>query len=220
VRTRARTSAILAAADAAGYNLRPAGAESIALSVDETTTHEDVKAVLGVFGAALREAGGEVHIPATLQRRSRFLTQSVFHLYRSETELLRYIRALADKDLALDRTMIPLGSCTMKLNATTEMIPITWPGFANVHPYAPPGQLTGYAALAEQLGRDLCAITGYDAVSLQPNAGSQGELAGLLAIRAWHASRGERGRTICLVPGSAHGTNRRRRRWPASKWSS
>jgi glycine dehydrogenase len=208
VRTGARTAALLAAGEAAGYNLRPIGAEAIAVSTDETTTDEDVAAVLGVFGAAKRGTGGEEHgIPGALRRRSRFLTQAVFHLYRSETELLRYIRALADKDLALDRTMIPLGSCTMKLNATTEMIPITWPGFANVHPFSPRGQLTGYAAIAEQLGRDLCAITGYDAVSLQPNAGSQGELAGLLAIRAWHASRGERGRTICLVPSSAHGTN-------------
>ncbi len=207
VRTGEKTAAIHAAANAAGYNLRVIGSDSVAMSVDETTREDDVKALLAVFGASGNDANAVHGIPKSLERRSRFLGQPVFRLYRSETELLRYIRALADKDLALDRTMIPLGSCTMKLNATTEMIPITWPGFADVHPFAPRSQLQGYDEIAQRLEHDLCAITGYDAVSLQPNAGSQGELAGLLAIRAYHASRGEHARNICLVPGSAHGTN-------------
>ena len=141
------------------------------------------------------------------RRHGEVLTQSVFHRYHTEHEMLRYLRRLADRDLALDRTMIPLGSCTMKLNATTEMIPITWPEFADIHPFAPDEQPAGYAAMIAELEAMLVEITGYDAVSLQPNAGSQGELAGLLAIRAYHRSRGDDERTVCLIPSSAHGTN-------------
>jgi glycine dehydrogenase len=207
VRTGDRTDAILAKAETAGYNLRAVDGATIGVSVDETTTAEDVRAVRAAFGIAGGPTCAARAIPDKLARRSLFMTQAVFERYRSETELLRYMRALADKDLALDRTMIPLGSCTMKLNATTEMIPITWPELAHVHPFAPREQLQGYDILATDLQRDLCAITGYDVVSLQPNAGSQGELAGLLAIRAYHVSRGEAMRDVCLVPSSAHGTN-------------
>jgi glycine dehydrogenase len=146
-------------------------------------------------------------IPAALQRKSEFLTHPVFNRHHSETEMLRYIRSLSDKDLALDRTMIPLGSCTMKLNATSEMIPITWPEFADIHPFAPHDQLGGYEQMRKQLEDWLCQATGYSGVSLQPNAGSQGEYAGLLVIRAYHAARGEGHRNICLIPESAHGTN-------------
>ena len=146
-------------------------------------------------------------IPEHLRRQSEFLTHPVFNTHRSEHEMLRYLRRLADRDLALDRSMIPLGSCTMKLNATTEMIPITWPGFAALHPYVPESQAEGYHEMIGELESYLCAVTGYDAVSFQPNAGSQGELAGLLAIRAYHRSRGDDQRDICLIPASAHGTN-------------
>ncbi len=146
-------------------------------------------------------------IPAELRRSSAYLTHPVFNRHHAETSMLRYIRSLSDKDLALDRSMIPLGSCTMKLNATSEMIPITWPEFAHVHPFAPAEQLQGYQELDEQLRAWLCQATGYAGISLQPNAGSQGEYAGLLAIKAFHASRGESHRNICLIPSSAHGTN-------------
>ena len=148
-----------------------------------------------------------VKFPGAFARKSEFMTHAVFHRYRSETELLRYMRRLADRDLALDRCMIPLGSCTMKLNATAEMIPVTWPEFADLHPFAPLDQAQGFAEMITDLSKYLCAITGYDAVSLQPNSGAQGEYAGLLAIRAYHASKGEACRTICLIPSSAHGTN-------------
>ena len=146
-------------------------------------------------------------LPAELRRTSAFMGHPVFHSYHSETDLLRYIRRLADKDLALDRTMIPLGSCTMKLNATVEMLPVTWPEFANLHPFAPAEQAAGYAELFADLAARLCELTGYDAVSLQPNSGAQGEYAGLLAIRAYHGSRSEGHRDVCLIPASAHGTN-------------
>src|SRR6185503_12305137 len=146
-------------------------------------------------------------IPAALARTSSFLAHPVFSAHRSETAMLRYLRALADKDLALDRTMIPLGSCTMKLNATSEMLPVTWPAFGAVHPFAPADQVQGYVDMIGELETSLCAVTGYDAVSLQPNAGSQGEYAGLLMIRAYHASRSEAHRNVCLIPASAHGTN-------------
>ena len=153
------------------------------------------------------EASAREALPAELKRDSAFLTHPVFHAHRSETELLRYMRKLSDRDLALDRAMIPLGSCTMKLNATTEMIPLTWPEFGSLHPFAPREQADGYHALFERLEKWLCDITGYDAISLQPNSGAQGEYAGLLAIRAYHAARGEPHRKVCLIPSSAHGTN-------------
>ena len=153
------------------------------------------------------EVSARETLPAELKRDSAFLTHPVFHAHRSETELLRYMRKLSDRDLALDRAMIPLGSCTMKLNATTEMIPLTWPEFGSLHPFAPAEQAAGYHALFERLEQWLCDITGYDAISLQPNSGAQGEYAGLLAIRAYHAARGEPHRKVCLIPSSAHGTN-------------
>ena len=187
----------------------------LGIALDETTTRDDIVALWRVFakdGQALPqladfERGIAPMIPEGLRRTSPFLTHPVFNRHHSETEMLRYLRGLADKDLALDRSMIPLGSCTMKLNATSEMIPITWPEFANIHPFAPADQRAGYDVLRRQLEAWLCEATGYAGISLQPNAGSQGEYAGLLAIRAWHASRGESSRTICLIPESAHGTN-------------
>ena len=203
--------AIHAAARAAGYNLRAIDSRSLGISLDETTTREDIIAVAGVFGAPLDiealDATATAAIPAALQRTSAFLTHPVFNTHHSEHELLRYLRSLADKDLAMDRTMIPLGSCTMKLNATAEMIPVTWPEFGNIHPLVPADQAVGYRTLIEGLEAMLVECTGYDAVSLQPNSGAQGEYAGLLAIRAYHRSRGEAHRDICLIPDSAHGTN-------------
>ena len=184
---------------------------SIGISLDETTTQATVESVWRAFGGDLSfevvANGATAGLSANLARRTEFLTHPVFHRYRSETEMLRYMRRLAGRDLALDRSMIPLGSCTMKLNATTEMIPVTWTQFASLHPFAPPDQTAGYAELFKRLERLLCILAGYDAVSLQPNSGAQGEYAGLLAIRAYHASRGDAGRTICLIPASAHGTN-------------
>jgi glycine dehydrogenase len=183
----------------------------LGIALDETTTSAVIEAVWRAFGGALKYAEVEVEanvgLPAELTRTSAFLQHPVFHRYRSETELLRYMRKLSDRDLALDRAMIPLGSCTMKLNATAEMIPVTWPEFGALHPFAPAEQARGYAEMCDDLKAKLCAITGYDAVSLQPNSGAQGEYAGLLAIRAYHASRGEGHRNICLIPSSAHGTN-------------
>ncbi len=212
------TSAIAARAVAAGFNLRRFpewGDTMLGINLDETTTRDDIKALWQLFARAGQtlpevaryEAGVEPMIPLSMRRTSRFLTHPVFNTHHSETEMLRYIRRLSDKDLALDRTMIPLGSCTMKLNATSEMIPITWPEFANMHPFAPADQLAGFWALNDQLCDWLCQATGYAGISLQPNAGSQGEYAGLLVIRAWHASRGETHRHVCLIPESAHGTN-------------
>ena len=216
--TGARTDGVIAAALVAGVNLRRASPSSVGISLDETTTRDEIEVLVGAFatagcGAATVvdwarfEKGVASLLPAHAVRTSPFLTHPTFRQHRSETAMLRYLRSLADKDLALDRTMIPLGSCTMKLNATSEMIPITWPEFANIHPFAPADQRSGYDALRRQLEAWLCEATGYAGVSLQPNAGSQGEYAGLLAIRAWHASRGEAHRTICLIPESAHGTN-------------
>ena len=218
VDTGADTAAIAARAEAAGMNLRRFrewGDAMLGINLDETTTPDDVRALWQVFAApgqalpdmATLQRGIEPMIPEALRRRSAFLTHPVFNTHHSETEMLRYIRSLSDKDLALDRSMIPLGSCTMKLNATSEMIPITWPAFAEVHPFAPPEQLAGYRELDVQLCAWLAQATGYAGVSLQPNAGSQGEYAGLLAIRGWHASRGEGHRNVCLIPESAHGTN-------------
>ncbi|WP_454831669.1 aminomethyl-transferring glycine dehydrogenase [Pseudoxanthomonas wuyuanensis] len=199
-------------AQRAGINLRRIDTASVGISLDETTTREDVVALASLFDAqiddidALDRDAAEA-LPASLLRQSAFLQHPVFNTHHSEHELLRYMRALADKDLAMDRTMIPLGSCTMKLNGTAEMIPVTWPEFANIHPLAPAEQATGYRQLIDELEAMLVECTGYDAVSLQPNSGAQGEFAGLLAIRAYHRSRGDEQRDICLIPESAHGTN-------------
>ena len=211
----AQAQGFVAKALAKGANLKLSWNQYVSMSLDETSTRDDIALLWSVFakdGQTLPtfdafEKGVEPLIPAALRRTSAFLTHPVFNMHHSETGMLRYLRQLSDKDLALDRSMIPLGSCTMKLNATSEMIPITWPEFAEVHPFAPADQLAGYAELDAQLRQWLCAITGYAGVSLQPNAGSQGEYAGLLAIRAWHASRGDSQRDVCLIPSSAHGTN-------------
>ena len=206
----AKQSEIVARALAEKINLR-VGDGTLGIAVDETTRPEIIEAVWRAFGGTLGyadvEGGARDAIPVGLRRDSTFLTHPVFHAHRSETELLRYMRKLSDRDLALDRAMIPLGSCTMKLNATTEMIPLTWPAFGNLHPFAPPEQAKGYHALFARLEKWLCDITGYDAISLQPNSGAQGEYAGLLAIRGYHVARGEPHRKICLIPSSAHGTN-------------
>jgi glycine dehydrogenase len=187
------------------------GDRALRIALDETTTPEIIEAVWRAFGGTLSYAAVEAEareaLPQDLRRQSRFLTHPVFHAHRSETEMLRYLRKLADRDLALDRAMIPLGSCTMKLNATTEMIPLTWPEFGALHPFAPRDQAAGYHAMFATLEDWLCKISGYDAVSLQPNSGAQGEYAGLLAIEAYHAARGEAHRKVCLIPSSAHGTN-------------
>ena len=215
LKTGDATESIVGRARALRANLRVYFEEYICISLDETTTREDVALLWKIFAGdgqllpdfSRFEQGIEPLIPQALRRSSSFLTHPVFNTHHSETGMLRYIRSLSDKDLALDRSMIPLGSCTMKLNATSEMIPITWPGFADVHPFAPSDQLAGYAQLDAQLRAWLCEATGYAGISLQPNAGSQGEYAGLLAIRAFHQSRGDGHRTICLIPSSAHGTN-------------
>ncbi|MER2528789.1 MAG: aminomethyl-transferring glycine dehydrogenase [Candidatus Competibacter denitrificans] len=214
VKTGEHTEAIHQAACSRRINLRPTAANAIGITLDEKTTRAEVEALWAIFAHdgqtpdfAAIEAKAAGAIPSALARTSAFLTHPVFNTYHSETEMLRYLRFLADRDLALDRCMIPLGSCTMKLNATTEMIPITWPEFANLHPFAPLDQAQGYAELFADLERMLVACTGYDAVSLQPNAGSQGEYAGMMAIRAYHASRNTGERNVCLIPASAHGTN-------------
>jgi glycine dehydrogenase len=218
LKTDGRTGEFMARALAAGLNLRRYREWDdayLSITLDETTSRDDVLALWQVFAAPGQtlptfeafEKGVEPLIPTALRRSSAFLTHPVFNTHHSETEMLRYIRSLSDKDLALDRSMIPLGSCTMKLNATSEMIPVTWPEFANLHPFAPRDQLAGLWEMNDQLCAWLAQATGYAGVSLQPNAGSQGEYAGLLAIRGWHASRGEGHRHICLIPESAHGTN-------------
>ena len=184
-------------------NIRKVSPSQIALTFDEVTSNEDIQAICDVFGAKHKSESSLIHE----DRQSEFLTHPLFNTYHSETAMLRYIRSLSDRDLALDRTMIPLGSCTMKLNATSEMIPVTWPEFSNMHPFAPVDQSKGYRMLIDQLSKWLIEVTGYDAVSLQPNAGSQGEFAGLLAIRNYLDNRGEQDRDICLIPSSAHGTN-------------
>ena len=200
-----------AAARAQGFNLRDLGAGAVGVSFDETTTRADVEALWTVLGVtadldALEQTTASA-LPAALQRPQDYLTHPVFHAHRSETQMLRYLRELADRDLALDRTMIPLGSCTMKLNATAEMIPVSWPQFSELHPFAPADQAAGYLALISSLESMLAECTGYDRVSLQPNSGAQGEFAGLLAIRAYHRANGQGQRTVCLIPESAHGTN-------------
>jgi glycine dehydrogenase len=206
-----RAADVVAAAAQRRVNLRLVDADAVAVACDETTTPDVLRLVAEAFGvptddAALDDAGADA-LPAALRRRTPFLTHPVFAEHRSETAMLRYLRKLSDKDLALDRTMIPLGSCTMKLNAATEMAAITWPEFAGLHPFAPVEQARGYAQLISELCDGLAEITGYAAVSVQPNAGSQGEFAGLLAIRSYHHSRGEAERDVCLIPSSAHGTN-------------
>ena len=205
-------AAVHAKAREARINLRHIDAGSLGISLDETTTREDVAALAALFGATVDDidaldAATADALPTALPRGTKFMTHPVFNTHHSEHELLRYMRALADKDLAMDRTMIPLGSCTMKLNATAEMIPITWPEFGQIHPLAPADQAEGYKELIDGLEAMLAEITGYDAVSFQPNSGAQGEFAGLLAIRAYLASKGEGHRDICLIPESAHGTN-------------
>jgi glycine dehydrogenase len=215
VKTGDATDRVAGRAHAARANLCRGMPGCLGISLDETTTPQDLQLLWSFFakpGQAPRawsafSKGVEPLIPGELRRTSDFLTHPVFNRHHSETAMLRYLRALADKDLALDRSMIPLGSCTMKLNATSEMIPITWPEFAQIHPFAPRDQLQGYAELDEQLRAWLCQATGYAGISLQPNAGSQGEYSGLLAIRAFHESRGQAHRNICLIPSSAHGTN-------------
>lgn len=212
LRTGAHTAGLHAKARAAGINLREVDAERVGISLDETTRQADVEALWGLFDGPAPSfeallARCDARLPEGLRRQSTFLAHPVFNRYHSETELMRYLRKLADKDLALDRTMIPLGSCTMKLNAASEMLPITWAEFGNLHPFVPAEQAQGYQALTDELQDMLCQATGYDAVSLQPNAGSQGEYAGLLAIRAYHLSRGDQQRDVCLIPSSAHGTN-------------
>ncbi len=200
---------ILSRADKAGINLRGLGKNAVAISLDETTTENDLANVCEIFGAEMENKSSEetFRFPKSAIRNFPFLTHPVFNTYHTETEMLRYLRRLESRDLSLTTSMIPLGSCTMKLNATAEMFPISWPEFAKLHPFSPDEQTIGYREMCDQLGNWLAEITGFAAVSLQPNAGSQGEYAGLLAIREYHASRGEAHRNICLIPTSAHGTN-------------
>ncbi|CAG6398134.1 aminomethyl-transferring glycine dehydrogenase [Streptomyces cocklensis] len=216
-RVPGRAAEVVAAAREAGVNLRQTDADLVGISCDETTDRAALTAVLAAFGATgatgatvdidALDAAAPDALPAALVRTEPYLTHPVFHLHRSETGMLRYLRRLADRDYALDRGMIPLGSCTMKLNATTEMEPVTWPEFGALHPFAPAEQAEGYLTLIRGLEDQLAEVTGYDKVSLQPNAGSQGELAGLLAVRAYHRANGDTDRTVCLIPSSAHGTN-------------
>ncbi|MEN9589111.1 MAG: glycine dehydrogenase [Pseudomonadota bacterium] len=213
--TGAHTESVLQAARAARINLRRVNANELSVSLDETVMAADLEQLVALFAKALGKAvpamslaiTGLPGIPGAVQRKRAILSHPIFSSIQSETDMLRYLRKLSDKDLALDRTMIPLGSCTMKLNATVEMIPVTWPEFASIHPFAPAEQTLGYQTMIERLSKDLCEITGYDAISLQPNSGAQGEYAGLLAIRAYHRANGQSQRDICLIPSSAHGTN-------------
>ena len=209
IQTKGSTQAIYRAAQAKEINIRCIDADFIVISLDETTTSDEIETLIGLFAGSQNsnQSHGEFGIPSALTRTSSYLMHPVFHLYRTETEMLRYIRTLYDKDIALDRAMIPLGSCTMKLNATSEMIPVGWEEFSNIHPYAPSDQTKGYQELVDDLESQLAVITGYAAISLQPNAGSQGEYAGLLAIDAFHRANNDHQRKICLIPESAHGTN-------------
>ncbi|MER8047444.1 aminomethyl-transferring glycine dehydrogenase [Streptomyces sp. NPDC094032] len=210
-RVPGRADAVVAAAREAGVNLYRVDADRVSMSCDETTTRGTVAAVWGAFGVTADidalDAATEDALPVDALRSDAFLTHPVFQSHRSETSMLRYLRRLSDRDYALDRGMIPLGSCTMKLNATTEMEPVTWPEFGQIHPFAPVEQAGGYLTLITELEERLAEVTGYDKVSIQPNAGSQGELAGLLAVRAYHRANGDEQRTVCLIPSSAHGTN-------------
>ncbi|HBZ45150.1 MAG TPA: glycine dehydrogenase (aminomethyl-transferring) [Maritimibacter sp.] len=200
---------LIHAARREGVNLRPVGKTKVGITMDEAVRAETLDAVVRAFGIETEDPGGEVgyRLPKALLRESDYLTHPVFHMNRAETEMMRYMRRLADRDLALDRAMIPLGSCTMKLNAAAEMIPVSWREFAYMHPCCPPGQAKGYHALIEDLKDKLCTITGYDDMSMQPNSGAQGEYAGLLTIAAYHAANDEVHRNVCLIPMSAHGTN-------------
>ncbi|MEU0170761.1 aminomethyl-transferring glycine dehydrogenase [Streptomyces iakyrus] len=211
VRAEGRAADVVAAARDNGVNLRLVDADHVSIACDETTTRAQLRAVWAAFGVEgvveALDAATEDGLPGALLRTDDYLTHPVFHQHRSETAMLRYLRKLADRDYALDRGMIPLGSCTMKLNATTEMEPVTWPEFGQMHPFAPAGQAGGYLTLIHELEDRLAEVTGYDKVSLQPNAGSQGELAGLLAVRGYHRANGDEQRTVCLIPSSAHGTN-------------
>ncbi|MFG2104929.1 aminomethyl-transferring glycine dehydrogenase [Micromonospora echinaurantiaca] len=202
-----RAGEVVAAAAERGVNLRLVDADRVGIACDETTTDAHLGSVWAAFGVPAFDGAGDPALPAALARSSDFLTHPVFRSHHSETAMLRYLRRLSDFDYALDRGMIPLGSCTMKLNATTEMEPVSWAEFAHIHPFAPEAQTAGYREMIAQLEAWLAEVTGYDAVSVQPNAGSQGELAGLLAIRSYHVSRGEGHRDVCLIPSSAHGTN-------------
>jgi glycine dehydrogenase len=209
IHTKSQTQEIFSAANDQLINIRMLDEDHISISLDETTTNQEVNKIVKLFKPNERKEKVimSFDLPADLQRSSEYLTHPVFHMYRTETEMLRYIRKLCDKDIALDRAMIPLGSCTMKLNATSEMIPVGWKEFSNIHPYAPNDQTDGYKILIGDLETQLSEITGYSAISLQPNAGSQGEYAGLLAIDAFHKKNGDHQRKICLIPESAHGTN-------------
>lgn len=191
----------------AGFNLRRYNPTQIAISLDETTTEQEVESLVHIFGGKQVESAGDSLLTNDSLRSDTILTQPVFHQYRSETEMMRYLRRLSEMDIALDRAMIPLGSCTMKLNAASELTPVTWPEFNSIHPFAPADQWEGYRTMIDQLEAMLCTVTGYDRISLQPNAGSQGEYAGLLAIKHYHESRGDMNRDVCLIPSSAHGTN-------------
>ncbi|MFE3019721.1 aminomethyl-transferring glycine dehydrogenase [Streptomyces sp. NPDC059256] len=211
VRAPGRAGAVVSAAREDGVNLHLVDESHVSVACDETTTRANIIAVWAAFGVEADidalDAVAEEALPQALLRSGDFLTHPVFHEHRSETAMLRYLRRLADRDYALDRGMIPLGSCTMKLNATTEMEPVTWPEFGQIHPFAPIEQAAGYLTLIRELEERLAEVTGYDKVSIQPNAGSQGELAGLLAVRAYHRANGDEQRTVCLIPSSAHGTN-------------
>ena len=202
-----RQSRIMAAAVARGINLRDVGRDRIGISVDETTTEAHLAAVCAAFDVALVAPVSAPAIPEAMLRTTPYLTHPIFHMNRAESEMMRYMRRLSDRDLALDRAMIPLGSCTMKLNAAVEMMPVTWPEFNSLHPFAPADQAQGYAEMLADLSAKLCEITGYDAMSMQPNSGAQGEYAGLLTIAAYHEAQGQGHRRICLIPVSAHGTN-------------
>ena len=209
INTQGYTNDIIKAAQAKKINIRCTSSNLISISLDETTSQLDVEELASLFAhfEVSTSSDNNYGIPNELERTSAYLTHPVFHLYRTETEMLRYIKNLCNKDIALDRAMIPLGSCTMKLNATSEMIPVGWEEFSNIHPYAPKEQTQGYQILISDLEKKLATITGYSAISLQPNAGSQGEYAGLLAIDAFHKANGDQQRKICLIPESAHGTN-------------
>ncbi|MEP7118506.1 MAG: aminomethyl-transferring glycine dehydrogenase, partial [Acidobacteriota bacterium] len=211
--TAAQAASVRAGSVAAGYNLRHIGATGIGVSLDETITIADVQALAGVFAAAIGKPAPKVSVgdgddlPPALRRTSPFLTHPVFERHRSESQMMRYLKNLERKDIGLDISMIPLGSCTMKLNAASEMFPVSWPEFSRMHPFVPADQAQGYAMVCRELEADLAELTGFAATSLQPNSGAQGELAGLLVIRAWHADRGDGHRNVVLIPASAHGTN-------------